>query len=277
MNSNYILNKAGQTIKFKKNEKSLKNKKISRDKYNDNNISNDDDNFWDIEIDNESNKNLNKFKMTSYNNIQNKNQDYDIAKNYTNYNKYKQLIKSEIIKNNNGNSNWSSFINAKIINNNKSNRNNSVDNNIRNKNKKKNRNKHFDKLSVYKRNKKWLDYRNEKLNKEIEKFINKKKNETYDNNRDYLLYKKKDYNASNVFNEEESVILKQENLRFFMRYIQGRQLREQSYDGNSSYAKINLLKYSHYSKMQNGNITNTEMKKYIKYMHNELKSIDNQN
>ena len=218
-------------------------------------------NFWDIETgEGESNftnipsKENNKIKLNSFIN-KNNNIENEKSNNITLYSQYKYLLNKDnqdkYTMNNNKNKNKKA--------------NNSVDN-IRIKNK-----KNFDKLSVFERNKKWLENKKEKLNKELQKYIKKQNKEILENNIDYTKTKKKPKNIDNIFNEEDSVTLKQENINFFMRLMQGRKEREKSFDHNHAYAKINCLKKSHYSGRQTGNITHREMKKYIKFIHKELK------
>ena len=114
----------------------------------------------------------------------------------------------------------------------------------------------------------------EKLDKATEKYINKKEKEL-ENTIEYRKYKN-NTDINNIFNEEDNVTLRPENYKFFMRLIQGRQERERAMDLNSN-TKINCLKKSHYSGKHSGNISQKEMKQYIKYIHNELKDTTNQN
>ena len=245
---------------------------------------NKNNNFWDINEDNDEIINFNNIpnenNQLKPNLIINKdmNKSIEKPKNFTVYEKYKNLLKNED-KEKNYNFNYDklnlfSFINNEKKSKNKNDyRNNSVDlGGI----KKMKKNK-VDYLSVFERNKKWLETRKEKLNKEKEKYYNKKEKEMMENTFDYnKINRKKDININNIFNEEDNVALRPENYKFFMRLIQGRQERERSLD-LSSCAKINCLKKSHYSGRQNGNISQREMRKYIKFIHNELKDINNQN
>ena len=108
-------------------------------------------------------------------------------------------------------------MNNKKINKQLDKRNNSVDLNIINKKKNKNKKIKIDILSVFERNKKWLDYKKEKLDKAIEKYINKKENEIFETTLQYKMNKKKYIDISNIFNEEDNVNNKSENENFFMR------------------------------------------------------------
>jgi hypothetical protein len=61
-----------------------------------------------------------------------------------------------------------------------------------------------------------------------------------------------------------------------MRLIQGRQERERLYYfNNNANAKVNLLKKSHYTARPNMNISQKEMNRCKKYIHNELKGTSN--
>ena len=246
--------------------------------------------FWDINLDNDEINIINNYNIstsTSINNNNNtfsnkyKNRSLEKEKNNNFYNKFTNVIKTENKEiNNNNNNNNTTQINLipykKEKNNNNKiyNRNKSVD--LNKINKKKNKNIKIDILSVFERNKKWLDYKKAKLDKAIEKYNNKKENEILENTLQYKMNKKKDIDINNIFNEEDNVINKRENENFFIRLFKGRQEREKALDLNS-YVKINCLKRSHYSYRPNVNMSQKEMKKYIKYIHNELKETTNQN
>ena len=241
-------------------------------------------NFWDIDnIDNDELNNIN-INITSIENNKNKTKTNSFFNKYKNRSVEKEKEKENnnktfhnIIKSydkyNNNNNNYNGKINLIPYNKEKKyNRNNSVDMNKINK--KKNKNLKIDRLSVFERNKKWLETRKEKLDKATEKYINKKEKEL-ENTLEYRKYKN-NTDINNIFNEEDNVTLRPENYKFFVRLIQGRQERERALDLNSN-TKINCLKKSHYSGKHNGNISQKEMKQYIKYIHNELKDTTNQN
>lgn len=273
--------------KQEKNSNIKKNKKKrgSIDKKNNQKVQleSNSSNFWDIDKD-INNEGINYFNITSFENkatkqnsffnkFKNKNVEKE-RNNNASYEKYNKLIKKdnkEIISNYNAQLKYIPF-QRETNNYNKSEyRCNSVDIN-----KKKKKIINFDKLSVFKRNKKWLENKKQKLDKEIEKYINKREKE-FQNILKYRNINKKDTDINNIFNEEDNVISRPENYNFFMRLIQGREERERAMEPNSSYDKINCLKNSHYSGRQKGNISQKEMKKYIKYIHNELKETTNQN
>ena len=261
----------------KQTNKKTKRGSIIKDNKKANKLNTKND-FWDIDIDN--NKQMyNNYNLTSLENSQNnqnsyfnkiKNRSIEKDKNNTLYDKYKNLLKNE---KKGKNINTIKFNNKERIKNKKNNRNNSVDmNKISNM---KNRKIKFDDLSVFERNKKWLENKLEKLNYEKQKYINKEEKE-YQNILQRCQNNKK-INKNIIYNEEDNVAFKMENYNFFMRLIKGRQERERSLDYNAPYGKVNCLKSSHYSVRQPGNISQREMKRYMKYIHNELKQTNNQN
>ena len=247
------MNSYGNSKKYIKNNNSINKskKKWSIDKLNKNN---NNDNFWeDINDD-------------DYNILSLEKNDFIIddsfikekeKENNTQY-KYKNIIKV-----NDGYNNININNTFKIK---KNKKNNSVDN-------KDIKNKKIDNLSVFRRNQKWLENKKEKLNKELEKYKNKKEKEINEKTLQYKMNKKKDI----IYKEEDNVTLKPENYRFFMRLIHGRQEKERSLDHNYKYVKVNVLKNSHYSGKKNGNISQKQMNKYKKYIHNELKGENNKN
>lgn len=268
-------------ISKKNKKKSSQEKKVS------NNIKNLNNNFWDIEMDvdeinNFNNKSLDKNPIKDNivnNNFQNISNEKE--KVFSFYDRYKNLIKTENLEK------YANISNGKITlipynkeqkNTNKNDkRNNSVDINRLNREKKKITKKkivNFDELSVFKRNRKWLDSKNEKLSQELKKYINKKEEEIK-NIKDYKINTNTSKDLNKYFNEEVDVAQRPENYRYFMRLIQTRQDRERSLDYISG-KKINCLKTSHYSGRPDG-ITPNQMRKYIKKIHNELKDINNQN
>ena len=259
-----------------------KKKKFSQDKKASNNLKNSNNNFWDIELDIDE---INNFKNTSLdknniinNTINNKDKNLSIEKEkiFSFYDKYKNLIKTENLEKysniSNGKITLNPYNNEQKNENKKDKRNNSVDINRINRPKRKIVN--FDELSVFERNRKWLETKNEKLSQEVKKFINKKEKEIK-NIKDYKINTNTNKDLKKYFNEEVDVKQRRENFRYFMRLIQGRQERERSLDYISG-KKINCLKRSHYSGRPDG-ITPSQMRKYIKYIHKELKDIKYQN
>jgi hypothetical protein len=267
---------------YQNNQKSNKKKKNRiTDKRNNKSM---DNNFWeDIDM----NDDINDFEGITDFSFLKKNEDTNSKKEKEKEKedidiftiKYKNIIKDIFPVENkyrNTNLNLNSDINDKSKQKNKYNkRSNSVDSSQNKDNLKKTKhNKIADNLSVFKRNQKWLETKNKKLNKEIEKFINKKEEEIKQKTSQNKVTN--DINVDDIFNEEDNVTSRPENYRFFMRLIQGRQERERLYYlNNNPYAKVNLLKKSHYTARQNMNISQKEMNKYKKYIHNELKGTSN--
>ena len=265
---------------YQNNQKSNKKKK-NRITDNRNNKSMDN-NFWeDIDMNDDINdfEGINDFSFLKKNDNSNfkkekEKEDVDIFTI-----KYQNIIKDIFPLENkyrNTNLNLNSNINDKIKHKNKFNkRTNSVDSSQNKEYLKKTKgNKIVDNLSVFKRNQKWLESKKEKLNKEIEKFINKKEEEIKQKTSQNKVTN--DINVDDIFNEEDNVTSRPENYRFFMRLIQGRQERERLYYLNNNVnAKVNLLKKSHYTARQNMNISQKEMNKCKKFIHNELKGTNN--
>lgn len=257
-------------INMSKNGQSKKKKRGSMDKKNQNiNRESNYDNFWDIEMEQEDIKSPNstsiqKNKKLKHNSFINKNNsiENEKSKNITFYRRYKNLLQNE------NKNNISSNCEKKR----KENRNNSVE--IK---KIKIKSIISNELSVFERNQKWLENKKEKLNKEVQKYINKQNKEFLENNIDYTKTNRKERNKNRIYNEEDNVSLKKENYNFFMRLMEGRKERERSSDYNTRHAKINCLKKSHYSGRQMKNMTYREMRRYIKYIHNELKELNNHN
>lgn len=263
---------------YQNNQKSNKKKKNRiTDKRNNKSM---DNNFWeDIDMDDNINdfEGINDFSFIKKNEDSNSKKEKEKDDIYTI--KYQNIIKDIFPMDNkyrNTNLNLNSNLNEKSKHKNKySRRTNSVDSSQNKENMKKTKgNKIADNLSVFKRNKKWLESKKEKLNKEIEKFINKREEEIKQKTSQNRVTN--DINVDDIFNEEDNVTLKPENYRFFMRLIQGRQERERIYYLNHNpNAKVNLLKKSHYTARQNMNISQKEMNKCKKYIHNELKGTSN--
>ena len=277
-------------IKITKNKANKKKKRgsIAKDDVKKNQPIKKNNDFWDINEDIEEKINfnimpneINQLKSNLIINKDNKDNNISFEKqdNDTIYNKYKNFLKNEDKHKKNNfyydKLNLFSFNNEKKYKHKTDYRNNSVDINEIKKMKNKNTNVHY--LSVFERNKKWLETKKEKLDKKKEIYYNEKEKEMIENTFDYnKINKNKEIDINNIFNEEDNVALRPENYKFFMRLIQGRQERERSLD-LASCPKINCLKKSHYSGRQNGNISQREMKKYIKFIHNELKETNNQN
>ena len=151
----------------------------------------------------------------------------------------------------------------------KKNRPKSVDINI-DKPKKKIETVKIDELSVFKRNQKWLKTRQDNLNKAIEKIVNKKEKEIIEFRKPQNIKKSSELERYQIYNEENNVKYKLENLNFFLRLSKGREEKGKTLS-NMPLQKINILKYSHYSGLQESNISKREMNKCIKYIHDKLK------
>jgi len=265
---------------YQNNQKSNKKKKNRiTDKRNNKSM---DNNFWeDIDMNND----INDFEGITDFSFLKKSEDNNTKKEKEKEEvdifaiKYQNIIKDIFPVENkyrNTNLNLNSNITDKPKHKNKySKRTNSVDSSQNMENMKKTKgNKIVDNLSVFKRNQKWLEGKKERLNKEIEKYINKKEEEIKQKTSQNKVTN--DVNVDDIFNEEENVTSRPENYRFFMRLIQGRQEKERIYYlNNNAYNKVNLLKKSHYTARPNMNISQKEMNKCKKYIHNELKGTSN--
>jgi len=265
---------------YQNNQKSNKKKKNRiTDKRSNKSM---DNNFWeDIDMNND----INDFEGITDFSFLKKNEDNNTKKEKEKEEvdifaiKYQNIIKDIFPVENkyrNTNLNLNSNITDKPkIKNKYSKRTNSVDSSQNMENMKKTKgNKIVDNLSVFKRNQKWLEGKKERLNKEIEKYINKKEEEIKQKTSQNKVTN--DVNVDDIFNEEENVTSRPENYRFFMRLIQGRQEKERIYYlNNNAYNKVNLLKKSHYTARPNMNISQKEMNKCKKYIHNELKGTSN--
>lgn len=270
----YKFNKANNdSKKMKRSSVEKFHFKDNNYKLNNKNDKNNSDNFWDIDLNNEKKLDYN---ITYYNNFNNNNinENNEQKNNNIFYEKYKKALKTIGKDRKNNYTLGKNIISlSKNINKNENRtdyRNRSIDNNKMNK--KYNQIK-FEELSFLKRNQKWIEKKNERVNKAIEKLNDKKERELIENTTEYKI-NKKDINT--VFNEEENVTVRPENFKFFMRLIQGRQEKERalSYYINA-YSKVNCLKNSHYSGRRNGSISQKEMNKYVKFMRNELKGSTN--
>ena len=265
-----------ETSKKTKRGSIIKDKKKSK--------MNSKNDFWDDldineQIYNNNNYNNNNFNNSSLENSQNNQNSYynkvksrsiEKDKNFTFFDKYKNLLKNE---NRGKNINTITFNYKERIKNKKDNGNLSVDMNKMSR--RKNKNKKFDELSVFKRNQKWLENKFEKLNSAKEKIINKEEKEYQNIYQQYQNDLKRDKNFK--YNEEDNVTLKTENFNFFMRLIKGRQEKERALVFKSTLNKVNCLKSSHYSGKHPRNISQRDMKRYMKFIHCELKQSNNQN
>lgn len=238
---------------------------------------NSDDNFWDIVKDNdntENNLNLSGNKKNNYkidnntkkiNNKENKkekeNEKERIEVPYNNQSKKNEKINNLHYTKKNKRMQQNE--------NKKKNRPKSVDINI-DKPKKKIETVKIDELSVFKRNQKWLKTRQDNLNKAIEKIVNKKEKEIIEFRKPQNIKKSSELERYQIYNEENNVKYKLENLNFFLRLSKGREEKGKTLS-NMPLQKINILKYSHYSGLQESNISKREMNKCIKYIHDKLK------
>ena len=216
-----------------------------------NNKEKNDNNFWDIYLSDEdelsNNLNLSGFgKNNQFNN------NFK-CKIKSIYNEISKPIKRKI----------NSKYKVKLSQEKKKKKNKSVDINM-NKPKTKMKPMKLDELSVFKRNDKWLKTKNDHINKAKEKIINKEEKEI----KKYRMHKFIARPAE--LNLENNVIFKQENWNFFIRLYKLREEKMRT-SCNIHEGKINLLKISHYSGIQDRNITPREMDKCMKYIHNKLK------
>ena len=249
------------------------NKIYNEENYNDlmnmtnnkkNKIENDDDNFWDIyqsdEDDLSNNLNL---SGSSKNNAFNNNFRYKIKSIYNQYakpkkekiyNKYNVSTKSKITQSKESKKRKNKSVDISLI-----------------KPKIKIKSKKVDDLSVFNRNQKWLKTRNDNINKVKQKLIKKQKEElnVYKMYNKYIT-KPKELDKYYIFNEENSVKYRPENLNFFIRLTKLRQ-EKMTTPMNIHTGKINLLRLSHYSGIKDRNITTREMDKCMKYIHDNLK------
>ena len=127
-----------------------------------------------------------------------------------------------------------------------------------------------DELSVFNRNQKWLKAKEENIKKAKDMLINKKQREINEYKRYQYIKKATKLDSNQIFNEENNVKYKEENLKYFLRL---NKLREEKIRTpfNLLSQKINLNKYSHYSGISANNISKKEMNKCMKYIHDKLK------
>jgi len=230
---------------------------VNLSKYKNNDSENSDDNFWDVD-ENEIEDVPNNLCLSAYERI-------------------KQKISENIRKNNEKKAKIDSFYNklskprkAQTIRQNeiKKNRLNSVDI-ITERPRIKKKPKKVDKLSVFKRNEKWLKVKEDFINKEREKKINKEK-EMNEYKKNKCIKKPTELERYQIFNEENNVKYRKENLNFFIRLNRLREEKERILSKNLSH-KINVMKYSHYSGIQENNLSKREINKCIRHIHDKLK------
>ena len=216
-----------------------------------NNKEKNDNNFWDIYLSDEdelsNNLNLSGFGK---NNQFNNNFKCKIKSIYNEISKPKKRKINSKYK-------------VKLSQEKKTKKNKSVDINM-NKPKTKMKPMKLDELSVFKRNDKWLKTKNDHINKAKEKIINKEEKEIKKYRMHKFIARPAELNLKN------NVIFKQENWNFFIRLYKLREEKMRT-PCNIHEGKINLLKISHYSGIQDRNITPREMDKCMKYIHNKLK------
>ena len=220
---------------------------------------NNDDNFWDIyQSDGDELCNNLNLSGSSKNNAFNNNFRYKIKSIYNQYakpkkekiyNKYNVSTKSKITQSKESKKRKNKSVDISLI-----------------KPKIKIKSKKVDDLSVFNRNQKWLKTRNDNINKVKQKLIKKQKEEL----NIYKMYNKyitkpKELDKYYIFNEENSVKYRPENLNFFIRLTKLRQ-EKMTTPMNIHTGKINLLRLSHYSGIKDRNITTREMDKCMKYM-----------
>jgi len=234
---------------------------IDLSKYKKNNNENSDDNFWDVDEKNIENYS-NNFGLSAYQRI-------------------KQKIDENIKKNNEKKAKMDSFYNElskpKKVRTmkkeeSKKYRLNSVDT-FKEKPKAKIKPIKVDELSVFKRNEKWLKVKQDNINKEIEKKINKKEKEINEYKKNKNIKKPSELEIYQIFNEENNVKYKPENINFFIRLNRLREEKEKGIEKlkNNLSGKINVMKLSHYSGIQESNISKREMNKCKKHIHDKLK------
>ena len=234
---------------------------IDLSKYKKNNNENSDDNFWDVDEKNIENFS-NNFGLSAYQRI-------------------KQKIDENIKKNNEKKAKMDSFYNElskpkkfKTMKKEESKkyRLNSVDT-FKEKPKTKIKPIKVDELSVFKRNEKWLKVKQDNINKEIEKKINKKEKEINEYKKNKNIKKPSELEIYQIFNEENNVKYKPENINFFIRLNRLREEKEKGIEKlkNNLSGKINVMKLSHYSGIQESNISKREMNKCKKDIHDKLK------
>lgn len=236
-----------------------------------NNNDSSDDNFWEVDEDEEdtilNNLNLSsgQYKINKINVYENKNNEKEKERIINPY--------DEILKPKHEKLKYNFYLTKKSKtiqpNEKKKKRPNSVE--IYNdKPKKKMKTIKVDELSVFKRNQKWLQKKNDNINKAKEKMINKKEKEINEYKRYKYFNKPNKLEKYNIFGEEYYAKYKCDHENFLSRY---RKVREEKYKTPSNiYSwRINLLNYSHYSGIQESNITPKELDKCKKYIHDKLK------
>jgi hypothetical protein len=236
-----------------------------------NNEENSDDNFWDIDL-NDNDEISNNLELSSYDRIHKK-----INNSYKNNEEEKKRIKELYDKLNNRKTlkfdykiNITKKIKAFQPKEKKKMRPKSVDINMSMKEEKDISKRIKDDLSVYKRNQKWLQIKKNNLNKVREKIINKNEKEMKEYMKNKFKKKSLELDRYYIFNEENNVKYKPENINYFLRLNKLREEKLRTTTDKQSH-KINFLKYSHYSGIKERNISQREMNKCIKYIHDKLK------
>ena len=128
-------------------------------------------------------------------------------------------------------------------------------------------------LSVWNRNKKWLDNKKKKLDRAVNNQI-KMENKMLNGSFEPKLNKyKSSEDIKKVYSKKENVEEKPENWRYFIRCYQGRREKEYILDFfNKNYSNDVFLKKSHYSKKNNcTNISQSTMNKFKQYLYNDLR------
>jgi len=103
-----------------------------------------------------------------------------------------------------------------------------------------------------------------------EKIINKNEKEMKEYMKNKFKKKSLELDRYYIFNEENNVKYKPENINYFLRLNKLREEKLRTTTDSQSH-KINFLKYSHYSGIKERNISQREMNKCIKYIHDKLK------
>ena len=130
-------------------------------------------------------------------------------------------------------------------------------------------------LSVWNRNKKWLDNKKKKIDKAVSNQI-KMENKMLSSSFEPKLNKhKSSEDIKKFYAKKKNVVEKPENWRYFIRCYQGRCEKEYFLDFyNKIYRNDVFLKRSHYSEKNNcTNISQSSMNKFKKYLYNELREL----
>lgn len=133
--------------------------------------------------------------------------------------------------------------------------------------------------TIYERSKRWVKKRDAKINTEKKLIREKKERENKQKEEEIKsiefqqtiknrnIYKKMN---EKIFNENNNVIFRQENMNFFCRLFNSRRQRE---NNDNYYNKINfnIKQNSHYSGKEFGSIDKRKMEKFKLFIHDELK------